>query len=121
VEKRWPEFLAERRILAKWDPPNAGYTSPDDLEKAYSTAGEKGLEQAWQHSIENSKADYQSPILLAELYAQQGDKDKAFYQLEKAYRARDYEVLVIKIDPWLESLHADPRFADLIRRIGLPQ
>ena len=53
-------------------------------------------------------------------YAILGDKNAAFAALEKAFAKRT-DVLFIKVDPQFDSLHSDPRFADLLRRIGLPQ
>ena len=49
-----------------------------------------------------------------------GDKDAAFAALEKAFPGRT-ELLLIKVDPRLDNLRSDPRYADLLRRIGLPQ
>lgn len=121
AERRYPEYIAEYRITTKWDPPNSGYIGADDLQKAYEISGEKGLLQALLHNLEHLSGDHESPLELAELYAGQGDKDKAFYWLEKAYRERDYDVLAIKVDPPLASLHSDPRFGDLVRRLGLPE
>jgi hypothetical protein len=53
-------------------------------------------------------------------YARLGDKDKAFLWLEKCYadRAGLYD---LNVEPALDSLHSDLRFADLVRRIGFPQ
>lgn len=121
AERRYPEYIAEYRATEKWNPPNAGYIRADSLQKAYETSGEKGLLQALLLNLEHLGRDYESPLLVAELHAGQGDKDKAFYWLEQAYRDRDNELLVIKIDPQLESLHPDPRFGDMLRRLGLPQ
>jgi hypothetical protein len=63
-----------------------------------------------------------SPVDLAFDYAQAGEKDKAFEWLEKAYQAREGEELtLLAVDPVWNNLHGDPRFSDLLRRIGLPQ
>ena len=54
-------------------------------------------------------------------YTAIGDKDAAFAELEKAYQARDWFFQRIKVDPFMDPLRDDPRFADLVKRIGLPQ
>ena len=59
-------------------------------------------------------------IVLAPYYAELGDKDRAFEELNKAYERRDYYVVLVREDPRLNPLHEDPRFAELVRRIGLP-
>jgi hypothetical protein len=53
-------------------------------------------------------------------YAMLGQKDAAFAALEKAYVAHS-GLLLIKVAPELDNLRSDPRYADLLRRMGLPQ
>lgn len=48
-----------------------------------------------------------------------GDKDKAFFWLNKAYD--DHGLLFIKASRDFDSLRNDPRYSDLLRRMGLPQ
>ena len=48
-----------------------------------------------------------------------GDRDKAFEWLEKAYSYRSFHMTTILIDPLLDDLHADPRWEDLKRRVGI--
>jgi serine/threonine protein kinase/TolB-like protein/TPR repeat protein len=50
-----------------------------------------------------------------------GDKDHAFENLEKAYTDGDNELLICIRYPALDPLRTDPRYADLMRRFGLPQ
>jgi hypothetical protein len=57
----------------------------------------------------------------AQSYAHLGQKDRAFFWLEKAYSEHDHELLTLKLDPELDGLRADPRFEQLVRRVGLPQ
>jgi serine/threonine-protein kinase len=64
--------------------------------------------------------DYVSHAELAILYIGLGDKDAAFETLEKAYAEHDLQLQNLKSDPHFDDLHDDPRFLDLIRRIGLP-
>ncbi len=56
---------------------------------------------------------------IALVYAGLGDKEKAFEWLENAYHAHDVGLVYLKIDPCLDPLRSDPRFADLLRRVGL--
>ena len=58
---------------------------------------------------------------VALIYAGLGEKDEAFAWLEKAYEERSFQLQWLNVEPRWDSLRSDPRFADLIRRIGLPQ
>jgi TolB-like protein/Flp pilus assembly protein TadD len=57
---------------------------------------------------------------IASVYAGLGQKDEAFHWLEEAYRARDRGAIYLKLDPCMDPLITDPRFQDLLRRVGLP-
>ena len=49
-----------------------------------------------------------------------GDYDRAFEFLERAYRVRDFYLIFLNADPAFDPLRSDPRFAELVRRIGIP-
>jgi TolB-like protein/DNA-binding winged helix-turn-helix (wHTH) protein/Tfp pilus assembly protein PilF len=55
------------------------------------------------------------------IYAGLGEKDKAFAWLEKAHEEHSFTLSNVKVEPRFDPLHSDPRFADLLRRIGLAQ
>jgi serine/threonine-protein kinase len=55
------------------------------------------------------------------VYAGLGDKNQAFQWLEKSYQDREARITRLKVDPLFDGLHSDPRFADLVRRVGLSQ
>jgi hypothetical protein len=63
---------------------------------------------------------YVNPLFLAAIHASLGEKDLAFVWLERA--ATDRTVLMAGLNTWpeLDSLHSDPRFSALSRRLGLP-
>jgi TolB-like protein/Tfp pilus assembly protein PilF len=92
------------------------------LEKAHEAAGPQGY---WQKSLElfldEAKRTYISPTFIAKNYARLGDKERAFQWLEKAYAERDDDLIDLRVEPMYDPLRSDPRFADLLRRIGLPQ
>jgi tetratricopeptide (TPR) repeat protein len=67
------------------------------------------------------KTEPVDPYLLATLYVGLGDKDKAFVELEKSFNERGYYVPLLRVDPLMDPLRGDPRFADLIKRVGLPK
>jgi hypothetical protein len=60
-----------------------------------------------------------TPYTLAANFAQLGEKDKAFAELEKAYEERNYAFFAIKEDPRFDPLRDDPRFNELLKKIGL--
>jgi serine/threonine-protein kinase len=69
---------------------------------------------------EDAKSKYVSPVDLASIYAQLGDKDAAFEWLEKAYQDRSRQLSYLRVkNDWL-NLRSDPRFIELINRIGIP-
>ena len=53
------------------------------------------------------------------VYAGLGEQDKAFEWLEKAYKDREGRMTILKFAPEFDSLRSDPRYAELIRRVGL--
>jgi hypothetical protein len=54
------------------------------------------------------------------IYAALGDKDEAFAWLGKACDAREAGVIWIKVDPMMDNLRSDPRFAEVVKSMGLP-
>jgi TolB-like protein len=94
------------------------------LRNAYRRAGEKGY---WKEHLVQDTVSLRrpgiafSPVVMAFDYAQGGEKDKAFEWLEKSYEAREGgELTLLAVDPVWNNLYGDPRFSDLLKRIGLP-
>jgi TolB-like protein/DNA-binding winged helix-turn-helix (wHTH) protein/Flp pilus assembly protein TadD len=90
------------------------------LGHAYALAGERdNANKALAELREMSKQHYVSPYWTAVIYASLGDKEQTFTWLEKAYQDRASLLIWLKVEPQFDSLHDDPRFKDLLRRIGL--
>jgi hypothetical protein len=70
---------------------------------------------------ELSKQRYVSSIFVAEIYAALGEREEAFEWLEKGYEERSIGILFLRNDPLWDNLRSDPRFQELVRRVGFPQ
>jgi TolB-like protein/Tfp pilus assembly protein PilF len=57
---------------------------------------------------------------VATIFALLGRKDDAFHWLDRAFKKREESLLELKVDPFLAGLRSDPRYAVLLRRIGVP-
>jgi len=67
------------------------------------------------------KTGYSSAYGIASMYAELGETDQAFRWLDTAYQERDYWLLGLKTDSSPDLIRSDPRFAELVRKVGLPQ
>jgi tetratricopeptide (TPR) repeat protein len=68
---------------------------------------------------EVSKPPAGTPYNIARIYAALGETDRAFECLNSAYIERSPEMVSLKVDPSFDNLHSDPRFRDLLGRVGL--
>jgi len=92
------------------------------LQAAYQTSGWQGmlLEQIRLHEDSIKTDEAKIPYFqLAVLYAKVGNKDKAFECLEKSYQRRESWMSLLKVEPGLDSIRDDPRFDELVNRVGL--
>ena len=112
------------------------YVQKDDFEKAFATlekipsdtlmriivlaaAGRNSEARKFVEALANSDEAKNSPYKVGCSYALISDKDVAFAWLEKSYAVRQADLISMKIDPALNSLHDDPRYQDLLRRVHL--
>ena len=58
---------------------------------------------------------------VAGIYVGLGNKDEAFRLLEKGYEEHSASMPYLTGDPFWHEMRSDPRYADLLRRVGLPQ
>jgi tetratricopeptide (TPR) repeat protein len=94
------------------------------LEQGFRSGGWTGaLTKGIEVRQEQRRTGYTgaSAYIIARLYADFGNKDQAFKWLDTAYREHDFELIKLKTDFLLDPLRSDPRFAELVRKVGLPQ
>ena len=91
------------------------------LGHTYAASGRRGEALKILDELkEMSRQKYVSPFDLAVLYTGLGEKDRAIEQLGKAYEERAAWIINLNVEPLFDPLRSDPRFADLLRRVGLP-
>jgi TolB-like protein len=91
------------------------------LGRAYALAGDRTRALAILDELKAlSQQRYVSPFDLAVVYVGLGDRDTAFRWLEESYQQRVFRIIELTM-PMFDSLRSDPRWQDLVRRIGLPQ
>jgi eukaryotic-like serine/threonine-protein kinase len=92
------------------------------LGHAYGVAGQRSEALKIIAELqERARQKYVSPYFFALVYVGLGDQDQAFAQLDKAYQERHPYLILVKVEPVFDVLHSDPRFADLVRHVGVPQ
>src|SRR5512143_3357691 len=67
-----------------------------------------------------AKQRYVSPLEIARLASQAGEREKAFTYLEKAFAERAGGLVLLKVDTALDRVRDDPRFSALVRMVGIP-
>ncbi len=92
------------------------------LTETYPKSGWRAYVQANINMLENSMRKEQLPaFVMAGFYARIDQKQKALDYLEKAYDDRDFRILLIGVSFEFDGLRSEPRFIDLVKRLGLPQ
>ena len=103
----------------------SGYPLEDvaALRAAFESSGTQGFWREWINQSESrlKRGEYVPAMLLATLYTRLEERDKAFYWFNKAFEDRNGGLAFIKVSPLYDSIRSDPRFQELMRRVGLPQ
>lgn len=90
--------------------------------QALNVGGSQGY---WRKRLELTEKEYEQGYKMAfgiaVIYAGLGDKDSAFEWLEKSFAVHEEDLINLKVRSAFDGLRSDPRFQDLLRRVGLPQ
>jgi len=121
-QKRWDEAIKARRL--------AHEVAGDDrltplFAGATGEAGYRRIDEAWirlqiDTLKEREKTKYVSPLDFARAYAQIGEKEQTFKYIDAAFADRSPGLVFLKVDTAWDRVRDDPRFAEAIRRVGLP-
>ena len=124
AERKYPEGIQEYKIGSQLEGDKNYVEWAVALEAGFRSGGWSG---ALRKGIEvllaqrNAKTAYVSPYGIAASYSQLGDQDHAFEWLNTAYQERDGGLANLQTDFALDSLHSEPRYAELVRKIRFPQ
>jgi hypothetical protein len=118
----YPRVVEEWKTYARLSGDRNDSEFASALEQGFRSAGWKGaLSKGIEARQAQRKTGYSSAYGIAELYADLGDKEQAFRWLNTAYQERDYWLASLKTDFSLDTIRSDARFAELMRKVGLPQ
>jgi len=110
------EFAEMMRMLEFRETANA-------MDRALLQQGYRAAYREWALAFEHLDAGgrFVPPAFIAFVHGLSGQKDRAFAWLEKAYQVRDGNLTDLNSDPIWDALRSDPRFEDLVKRVGLPR
>ena len=121
-KRMYPQVIEEWKAYGQLSGARNESDFASAMEQGFRSAGWRGaLTKGIEVRLTQRKTGYYSAFWIATLYADLGDKDQSFRWLNTAYRERDSQLVNLKTDFLLDPLHSDPRFAELVRKVGLPQ
>jgi tetratricopeptide (TPR) repeat protein len=107
----------ERSVSLSGESPD----EPIDLARAYARIGRKGQARNVIEQMLRLKDRYVSPAAVGSVYGALGESDLAFEFFERALREHDPLLVLLKVEPMFDELRSDPRFPQLMRRVGIQQ
>ena len=124
AEHKYSEAIQEWKTGAQLEGDKNSSEVAAAFDVGYRSGGKVGaLRKAIEVQLAQIKnnSGYVSPYGIASYYADLGDNEHAFEWLDTAYHQHDSGLLGIRTDPAFDSMRSDPRYAELVRKIGLPQ
>ena len=121
-KKMYPQMVEEYKRYAELEGDQKEADFAAALEQGFHSAGWKGaLVKGIAVREAQRKSGYTSAYGIAQLYADLGRKDEVFRWLDVSYQEREFLLEGLRTDFLLDSVRSDPRFAELVRKVGLPQ
>jgi eukaryotic-like serine/threonine-protein kinase len=102
-----------------------GRVPPEAVEQMRDVYGKSGwkayVEMQLDRMLSLSQQTPMPPFVIAGMYARVGRQDEAIAWLEKGYEERDFRMTLISVAFEFDGIRSDPRFKELVRRLGLPE
>src|SRR5262249_38195698 len=119
---KYDQWLDEWKKAAALSNDKEDAVIADEVTKVYGRSGLRAVQVKGVELLkELAKRRYVDPGEIGYVYARLDDKDQAFAWLEKAYAEKADSLLYIKVRVEVDALRSDPRYAELLKRMGLPQ
>jgi len=120
-KRMYPETIEEEKVYGQLSGNRKESEFASAMEQGFRSAGWKGaLTKGIEIRQAQRRTGYSSAFDIAALYADLGDKDQAFRWLNTACEEHDWSLTGLKTDFALDPIRSDPRFAQLVRKVGLP-
>jgi len=121
-KRMYAQSIEETKVVAQLSGDRNDSEFASAMEQGFRSAGWRGAEaKAIEIAQAQHNAGYGGAIDIASFYADLGDKEQAFRWLNTAYQEHDFGLACMKTNHYLDSIRSDPRFAELVRKVGLPQ
>lgn len=118
----YPEMVEEWKTYSLLTGNRRDVEFGNAIERGFQSGGWRGALTHAAAFFEAQRAiGYESPLQIARYYADLGDKERAFQWLDIAYREHDWLLEGLNTLSQLDPLRSDPRFAELVRKVGLPK
>jgi TolB-like protein/DNA-binding winged helix-turn-helix (wHTH) protein len=118
----YPQVIEEWKICGQLSGNADEIGSAAALDQGFRSGGWKAaVAKNVENREEQRKTHYYSAFIIATFYADEGEKEQAFHWLDMAYQEHDWLLISLKTNFRLDPIRSDPRFAELVRKVGLPQ
>jgi len=121
-KKMYPQSIEESKAYGKLTGERSDSDYAAALERGFRSGRWKGaLSESIEILKDQRKTGYSVTYDIAEAYAELGDKEQAFQWLNTAFQEHDIGLMRLRTDFTLDPIRSDPRFDELVRKVGLPQ
>ncbi|MGC2245273.1 MAG: winged helix-turn-helix domain-containing protein [Terriglobales bacterium] len=121
-KRMYPQVIEEWKVVGQLSGYRVDIEFAAAMEQGFRSTGWRGaVVKAIEFRQAERKKGYSSAFIIATFYTDLGDKEQAFRWLNTAYQEHDWLLISLNTNFRLDPLRSDPRYAELVREVGLPQ